>query len=321
MNSILVFKNETNIKKYDLSIVIPTFRNKQLLFSAIDSVIALERYEGISYELLVVNNNPDDDMQELVDKYKKVSIPISLYKNIENYGQVGNINQGVYLSRGKYVAFLHDDDLLLPNYLNEIGPFIISGQEYDCIVASFYMMAENYSVDFKHRFLDVITSYRYLYRKKIQEITPKDYINSFYDVYSAPTCGTLFLKKAILDYGYFKDAHGAAWDYYNYRMFNKEKSVFLLHRYIGIRRTESGMSNEAKIQKEFLEDRKSMVQFEIGDNKFIEKYNPTFFTKKPLIKYIIFRIRTRLYYYSHNLDSTIGIPKKLFRIYHNLDKN
>ena len=154
MDSILVFKNGTDIKEYDLSIVIPTFRNKQLLFSAIDSVIALEQYEGISYELLVVNNNPDDDMKELVDKYKKVSIPVSFYKNVENYGQVGNINQGVFLSRGKYVAFLHDDDLLLPNYLNEIGPFIISEQEYDCIVASFYMMAENYSADFKHRFLE-----------------------------------------------------------------------------------------------------------------------------------------------------------------------
>ena len=50
MDSILVFKNGTDIKEYDLSIVIPTFRNKQLLFSAIDSVIALEEYEGISYE-------------------------------------------------------------------------------------------------------------------------------------------------------------------------------------------------------------------------------------------------------------------------------
>lgn len=316
MESTLVFKNETNINKYDLSIVIPTFRNKDLLFSAIDSVISVKKFPGISYELLVINNDPNDNMRELINKYQKVNIPISFYKNVENYGQVGNINQGVFLSKGKYIAFLHDDDLLLPNYLNEIGPFIIAEKEFDCIVMSFYMMPEHYRFDFKHHLLDVITLFRYLYRKKMQEITPKDYINSFYDVYSAPTCGTLFLKKAILDYGYFRDEHGAAWDYYNYRMFNKEKSVFLLHRYVGIRRTDSGMSNDIKIQKEFLEDRKKMVEFEIGNNKFIKKYNPTFFTKKPIIKYIVFRIRTRLYYYTHNLDSTIGIPKKLFKIYH-----
>lgn len=316
MKSNLRFTNDAGNIEIDLSIVIPTFRNKQLLFSAIDSVLTIENTESIMYEIVVVNNNPDDNMEDLIDRYRNASIPISLYSNVENYGQVGNINQGVCLSRGKYIAFLHDDDLLLPNYLREIAPYILSESNYECIVASFYMMADNYSYDLKHRFLDLITSYRYLYRKTIQEITPKDYIYSFYDVYSAPTCGTLFLKKAILNYGLFKDEHGAAWDYYNYRMFNKNNRVFLLHRYLGIRRTESGMSNEMKIQKEFLEDRKKMVEFEIGDNTFIKKYNPTFFTKKPIMKYLIFRIRTRLYYYSHNLDSTIGIPKKLYDIYH-----
>lgn len=315
MESELVFSNYDKTNGFDLSLVIPTYRNKQLLFSAINSIISLKKEKDICYEVIVVSNNPDDPLDDLVSKYKDVRFNFAVYRNKKNYGQVGNINQGIQLAKGKYVALLHDDDLLLPNYLISVKKYIKSEYDYSCIIASFYMMGEKYSYDYKHHFLSAVTCVRYLYRRKIQKILPKDVIYSFYDVYSAPTCGTLFLKKAIEDFGYFKNEHGAAWDFYNYRMFNKCNEIFLLHKYIGIRRTESGMSNESKVQREFYEDRVSMVKNEIGENSFIKKYNPTFFTKKPFIKYVVFRIRTRLYFYLHNLDSNIGIPKKMFSNY------
>ena len=288
MKSKLVFANYDNATGFDLSIIIPTYRNRKLLLSAIDSIVSLKKERDVCFEVIVVSNNPDDPMDDLITKYINVDFNLSVYRNMENYGQVGNINRGIELAKGKYVALLHDDDLLLPNYLTSMKKYIKSEYVYSCIVASVYMVGAKYSYDYKHHFLSAVTCVRFLFRRKIQKISPKDVIYSFYDVYSAPTCGTVFLKKAVEDFGYFKNEHGAAWDFYNYRMFNKCNDVFLLHEYVGIRRTESGMSNESKVQQEFYEDRVSMVKNEIGENRFIRKYTPTFFTKRPFIKYVMF---------------------------------
>lgn len=311
----LLLDNKANDGPFLISFVIPTYKNRIYLNKAIDSILNQKNTNKINFEVIVTSNFSDDNMEDLIERYKHSRVEMRLYKNEQNLGQVGNINQGVMLARGEYVSFLHDDDMLLPEYIDIITRFIPRDNNVDCIIPSMYIMKQEYSIDLKHRIASLLFMFRYLYRKSLQMINKKDHVYSYDNVYSAPTCGTIFKKEKIISYGYFKDVHGAAWDYYNYRCFHNDNNIFLLHRFVGIRREFTGMSNETRVQKDFRDDRLQMLETELHDNQFIERYHDVIITHKPLYLYVWFRVITRFYFYSHNLDAKIGISRKLFRDY------
>ncbi|RDU58459.1 glycosyltransferase [Helicobacter sp. MIT 99-5507] len=57
-------------------------------------------------------------MQNLLESNYKNKL--SFYKNHKNLGLFGNFNRCIELANGKWVCLLHDDDILLPNYLKEM---------------------------------------------------------------------------------------------------------------------------------------------------------------------------------------------------------
>ncbi|MGX3011605.1 glycosyltransferase family 2 protein [Helicobacter sp. 23-1044] len=85
-------------------------------FSNIDSA-------NLAYEIIVVENcddfNATSPTQAFLTKYYKGKI--SYYKNKRNLGLFGNFNQCLKLAKGKWVCILHDDDILLPNYLEKMS--------------------------------------------------------------------------------------------------------------------------------------------------------------------------------------------------------
>lgn len=293
-----------------ISFIIPTYKNTRYLPFAIDSII--NQNIPFSFEIIVISNNPEDDLKSIINRYKDNNEKIVFYRNFENYGQVGNINQGVSLAKGKYISFVHDDDMITNNYAKVIKKYVCDEEkEYSCIIPSVYMKFENYRFDLKHRFLNVIYLVRYLYRKDLTLIKPLDGLYAYDDVYSAPTCGTIFLKRAIEQFGYFKDKRGAAWDFYNYRLFNNDFDVYLLHKYLGIRRTETGMSKEAKVVQEFIFDKHAMLN-DNRNNRFVKRFGNCLISGQPQWKYFFIKVITGSYKYLHNLDSKRPISRAMF---------
>lgn len=309
MESVLLHGYGEQVNNIDISIIIPTYKRTEYLYSALDSIFCQDS-EGLTYEVIVVNNNPEDKMAEVIEKY--ACLPVSFYSNIENYGQVGNNNQGISKSRGRYVAFLHDDDMLMPYYFREIRKYI-GDDRISCLITSQYDMYTTYKVDYKRGFVRAIFCFRNLYRKDLKEIRYADCLFAFRDIYNPPTCGTLFLKKDLLAFGGFQDRKGAAWDYYNFREFNKTYRVFLLHKHLGIRRMFTGMSNNPRIEEEFIADEKDLVS-ENQDNWFIRIFGEAYLTKKGM-KYHLARVLRAVYLYTNNLDGTKNISKKDFENY------
>lgn len=299
-----------------LSIAIPTYKNKRYLIKAIKSIEDQSEKDLFDYEVVIVSNNTTDTMSDIIQYCKNSELPVSIYINEENYGQVGNVNQCIELSRGKYVSFLHDDDMLLPTFFSIVSRYLKSTQVFPCIVPSYYNMYTDYQTDLKHRFLSAVFFPRFFYRHELQIVRPNDHKFAFDDIYGSPSCGTIFHKQSVCDYGLFRDERGAAWDYYNFREFNKIYEVYLLHRFVGIRRSESGMSSEEKVRQQFLDDMKQMVFQDEADDPFLVAYRETIFSHKPVFKYLFFRIKTKCYYYMRNLDKDIGIPQKLYSQYH-----
>lgn len=308
MNSILLSeKTLDNDRPVFLTIAIPTYKRAEFLLDAIDSVLSQENCD-LSYEILVVNNDPSDNMEGIVCRYK--GCRIRFYKNADNYGQVGNINQCVCLAEGEYISFLHDDDLLFPNYFRVIKRYLEKGT-YNCILPEYVDFNRKYVFDYKHHFLNAITVCRNIWKKKIHMIKPDDYMNCFYNVYDAPTCGVVFKKTTLLQYGLFKDIHGAAWDYYNLRRLNKLFDIFILHECIGARRRYTGMTNTEKVQKEFRLDGESIL-LESPSSRFLKRFSCCIYSKKPLVKYIVYRISQDAYIYLNNLKRAQPISHRQF---------
>ncbi|WP_071921048.1 MULTISPECIES: glycosyltransferase [Kosakonia] len=97
-----------------LTIAIPTYKRFDLLKETLRSVFA--NAFKINIEVIVVDNDPDNDMLALQEMKEFEKFQFKYYKNSENYGMFGNWNQCLMLAKGKYITLLHDDDLLKDNF-------------------------------------------------------------------------------------------------------------------------------------------------------------------------------------------------------------
>ncbi len=92
-----------------VSIIIPTFNRSKHLQRAIHSALN-QTYENI--EIIIIDDNSYDDTATVVKNFKDPRI--HYYKNSENKGPTFTRNKGLSLSKGEYINFLDDDDILLP---------------------------------------------------------------------------------------------------------------------------------------------------------------------------------------------------------------
>lgn len=98
----------------NLSIVIVNYKTPQLTINCINSIYKSE--SELSYEIIVVDNNSQDDSLKLIRKnFPKVKI-IENEIN-EGFGRANNL--GIKIAEGEYVFFLNSDVVLKKNTLQK----------------------------------------------------------------------------------------------------------------------------------------------------------------------------------------------------------
>lgn len=106
-----------------LSVIVPTYRRCGCLKESLQSICSQVEVD-FSWEIIVVENPSNDSgtceklIRDLNDKR------IQFYCNEENIGSGYNWNRGVELARGKWITFVHDDDVLCPDALQNIKKII-----------------------------------------------------------------------------------------------------------------------------------------------------------------------------------------------------
>lgn len=130
IKSNLIYGKENITRTPLISIAIPTYKRPLLLKEAIES--ALNQKGFSNYEVIVVDNNPDSTIEEEIIKSFNNS-KLFYYKNEVNLGMTGNWNRCIELAKGKWVTILHDDDLLYPNFLREMGEIIKNNDDIDLL--------------------------------------------------------------------------------------------------------------------------------------------------------------------------------------------
>lgn len=96
-----------------LSVIIPTYNRAHILCEAIESVL---EQKDPDTEIVIVNDGSSDNTDDVVKRYGSSVI----YIRKENGGLSSARNKGVEKSRGDWLVFLDDDDVMLPGRLESV---------------------------------------------------------------------------------------------------------------------------------------------------------------------------------------------------------
>jgi len=113
----------------DLSIIIVSFNNKDYLQQAVNSI-----YEntdlGLSYEIIVVDNNSQDGtLKMLSEQFPRIKV----IDNDKNLGFARANNLGLSIAAGRIILFLNNDTFVYAGVLNKMVSFIESDQNIGAI--------------------------------------------------------------------------------------------------------------------------------------------------------------------------------------------
>jgi glycosyltransferase involved in cell wall biosynthesis len=95
-----------------LTVVIPHYNQRDFLPRAVASVL---RSEPCDLDIIIVDDGSTDSSEPVLAALETTSPLITVIRCKVNQGVVGALNTGLAAARGRYVAFLGADDLVLPN--------------------------------------------------------------------------------------------------------------------------------------------------------------------------------------------------------------
>lgn len=98
---------------FTYSVVIPVYNSAPIVGSTIDQIVDVFRENGLSYELILVNDGSRDDSWEVISGRARLDPNIVALNLLRNYGQHSANLAGLRASTGDYVITM-DDDLQNP---------------------------------------------------------------------------------------------------------------------------------------------------------------------------------------------------------------
>ena len=112
------------------SVIIPLYRGKQYIEECIKS-LSVQTYSD--FEVILMDDGSPDDTYDFVAEILKSysSLDARLYRQ-ENSGVARTRNKCVGLAEGEYVAFMDQDDTVMPDYLEQL---IRQTENGDCDIA------------------------------------------------------------------------------------------------------------------------------------------------------------------------------------------
>lgn len=199
MSRLMVGNNPDNPDVF-ISFFIPTFDRIDALMEAVESILNLKMLEKVIYEIIVVDNSANfSELNKNYLYFKKLNHPtIRYYINEENIGLFNNWNRGIELARGKYFAMLHDDDLLHPGYLVEMLKCLNNANKK----GNFGFIHVKKTTFYSSNEIPPITIKG---RGGLKEYKLIDHVLDGVGPTCAPTCGTIFSRKVLIESGGYDD--------------------------------------------------------------------------------------------------------------------
>jgi len=210
-----------------VSICIPTYNRKGYLKHTLDSVF-IQTYKD--YEVVIVDDGSTDGTKEMVENS---DYQLRYYWH-ENQGEAAACNKLIELAKGKYISFVHSDDLLYPDSIERMVNAMLAEPEDVVVYGNYVRINKNGN--------DCGQSTKKLYSGDITKYLFENNI--------VHACGSLFPKKALQEVGGLDTTLKVSYDY------KMELQLSLKYRFIGLdkptfmrRRHSSNTSNNSYINR------------------------------------------------------------------------
>ncbi|KYG35619.1 hypothetical protein AZF06_00040 [Priestia endophytica] len=151
------------VRKYNMdskvSVIVPTYKRKVSLDRAINSLME-QTYPNV--EIIVIDDNGessdyDREVKEIISKYSQCNKELIHIKNERNLGSSKTRNRGIFKATGKYITFLDDDDIYLPEKIAKQVRFMEDNKLQMCFTDLVLKNKEGKIVDIRKR--NYLTSY------------------------------------------------------------------------------------------------------------------------------------------------------------------
>lgn len=296
----LLYGNLSQFPNAKLTIAIPTYKRPDALKESIKSAL-FQNSKNKDYYIIVVDND-DSDSDKVLEQVKSFDDKHIIYfKNQKNLGMVQNWNRAIELAPTPFVALLHDDDLLCPNFLDVIDKVIKQADKQTvCYVNAYYQYDKNYAmfhddIKSKDNILDSFVKSCFMFFGGNQLTTLKSWYTYFTgNLFGAPTCGILINKNLMQEIGGFNPKFHplADWCMFQYLAFNKKYKIKFIHKSIGIYRWDINASFKPEVLANADKGNIEFMDSVIQTDSFVNKIHNRFNNSK--LKKIIYPIFTKI---------------------------
>lgn len=214
-----------------VSVVMPCHNGAQYISEAIRSVLA-QSY--VNWELIVVDDGSTDDSLSIVKSMKDSRI--TLVRNKKNYGICHSLNKGIKRAKGKYIARLDADDMMLPGRLSAQIEFMEQHPDYAVVGGNHIVMD-----------MDGMPLGMTAYPETDKEI------RFFANIFNPFAHSSVMIRKAVLEEGYrYSNKYPYCEDYHLWMQIIRKHKLHNLQQTITLyRKNEKGLSvTNAKEQYE-----------------------------------------------------------------------
>ena len=131
-----------------ISLCIPTFNRPKNLLNCLNSLLL---QTNSNFEVCISDNCSDDDIEKLIKPFAD-KIDIKFSKNEENLGAALNFLKVASMAKNEFIWFIGDDDLLMPNAIEDLLNLIKKNEECDFFWVNSYHLNADYLNEHKHPF-------------------------------------------------------------------------------------------------------------------------------------------------------------------------
>ncbi len=105
----------------DISVIIATYNRSTRLKQALESFEKIIVAPGVTWELMIFDNNSTDNTKEVCREFQKRNLLILRYFIERRQGKAYALNVGIREARGKIIVFSDDDVIVDPFWLKNIS--------------------------------------------------------------------------------------------------------------------------------------------------------------------------------------------------------
>ncbi len=117
------------MKQPEISIIVVSFNTAIITKNMLDSLIESLKDTKITYEIIVVDNNSEDESVKIIKQIQKKCKKIRLIESKKNLGFGKANNLAVKKARSDYILFLNSDIVVLNNAIQKLLRFYKKNQE------------------------------------------------------------------------------------------------------------------------------------------------------------------------------------------------